>query len=277
MFYLFIFQFNFYRPTPWQIAISPDGSLTSTLLSSQLIVSPCASKPIAKIELPILFQNNPRGRQLQWSLCSKYIMILDAKGFNLLIISRNCKALCSLDLLAFRASSSDKCIKISPICNTTDGTNVSNNWSDYDDGIIDIHLVLANMRIITSRINFPTSRVNVLATTKVDELLQHGTGMYIEQICWLNSTRTMVVVCGSNSTTNLKMLASATVLLLRYSGTTTSITKNVSPWVVLQEFMITRGNPVTSKPSAPSILSFLATSKTTALPIVNVIGSPDER
>ena len=71
-----------YRPTQWQVALSPDGIYTAMLLSNSLKINNNA------YSLAEPFRVYPKGRQIVWSKCSSYIIILASNGEDIHIINQ---------------------------------------------------------------------------------------------------------------------------------------------------------------------------------------------
>ena len=134
-----------YRPTQWQVALSPDGAFTAILLSHSLKINNNFHA------LAEQFRVYPKGRQIAWSACSSFVFILASNGEDIQIINQQGELIHSISASALNKQVANKnCIKICPI-------------ATQEDKSIAAHCVYSDGTIITVRIE--NQKTHVIGTT----------------------------------------------------------------------------------------------------------------
>jgi hypothetical protein len=289
-------------PTPWQVSISPNGKYISTMHSSKLTCTSSNNKNnTSSLDLPQLLEINPRARQINWSKCSNYMLILSSEGLELYIVSRNCEILFSISIdLLIKKENKEICLKVIPI------SHHPNSSSVVDNDIILVNLIFSNGNIVTGRICINISKFQIMSTSNIGKLIQDNQNdsnlnksmsngilgilgmksknkdyLLVENSFWLNNSSIMILICQkSDSNTN-----EAIVYAIKYDSSVNVHNSGGNRWKVLQELAFSRSQPIEttlhqSRGIQQKIDNYLNSNNINnkyILPIIDIVSNPDER
>ena len=139
-----------YRPTQWQVALSPDGMFTAVLLSNTLKINNNASS------LAEPFRVYPKGRQIYWSKCSKFIFLLASNGEDIQIVNQHGELFHNIAASTLNKQVANKtCISVCPI-------------AAQEENCIIAHLTYSDGSIVTIRIE---NQMNHIIGTSLSSFL----------------------------------------------------------------------------------------------------------
>jgi len=237
-----------YRPTQWQVALSPDGLNTAILLSNSLKIN---SKAYSIAEP---FRVYPKGRQIVWTKCSRFIIILASNGEDVQIVNQEGEVIHSVAASTLNKQVANRtCISICPMATQEDNCIIA-HFTYSDGSILTIRIENQRTQIIGFATLFSVVDIIILLFSSIignynlNENLNESLTKNIEIVEYLQKSNTLVVIYSNKNQVSKAYdelsVNDANMAVIQFTMTNSRRT-TTNVWKLLHLLTFKRGNPIT--------------------------------